>query len=89
MDNQIPPWEAYLEYISSCLIPLNKWMGVRPVGVEETWRQLFEKFVMKATGLKATDVCKDDHICSRLKVEIEGAVHGVQAIWDDNLSIDN
>ena len=28
--------------------------------------------------------CQDNHLCARLKARIYGAVHGVQAIWDEN-----
>ena len=30
--------------------------------------------------------CQDYHLCARLKAGINGAIHGVQALWCDNLS---
>ena len=29
---------------------------------------------------------KDDQLCDRLKAGINGAIHGVQALWEENLS---
>ena len=47
------------------------------------------KCVLKFTVPEATNACKDDQICSRLKVGIEGAVHRVQVTWYSNLSMVN
>ena len=41
---------------------------------------------MKATGLKATNVCQDDELCAGLKAKIYRDIHGIQVIWDNNLS---
>ena len=37
MANGRPPWAAYRELMLGHLIGLNKFPGVRPVGVVETW----------------------------------------------------
>ena len=71
MANQIPPWAAYQEFISVRLIALDKQLGVRLVGVGETWRWLFSKCVMKFTWPEATHACKDYQICAGLKVLID------------------
>ena len=39
-------------------------------------------------GPEATMVCQGDQLCAGLKAGIEGAIHGVQALWDKNLSMD-
>ena len=75
--------------MSVCLIALDKLPGVRPVGVGETWRQLFAKCVLKVTGPEDTHTCKDDQLCAVLKVGINGTVHGVQSIWDANSTKEN
>ena len=89
MDNKSPSWAAYREFMSSRLIALDKNPGVRLVGVEETWRRLFSKIVLKITGPKITMTCQDDHMCVRLKAVIEGAVHRVQAIWEEKLTTED
>ena len=71
------------------LIHLDKRLGVHLVGIGETWRHLFAKCVLRFTGPKATNECKDDHICDGFKVEIDRAVHGVLAIWDVKFSTED
>ena len=34
-------------------------------------------------------MCQENQLCARLKVGIDGDVHGIQAIWDANLSMKN
>ena len=84
MANQNPPWAAYRAFISERLILLDKLPGVRPVGIEETWRRLFTKCVLKVTVTEATHAYKDYQICVRLKAGIYGAVHLFQYIWYAN-----
>ena len=72
--------------MSGRLIALNKQPGVRPVGVGETCWRLFAKIIVKVTGPESTMVCQDSQLCAGLNVLIDGAFHGVQALWDENLS---
>ena len=71
------------------LIDIDNYPGVQPFGIGKTWRHLFAKCVLKITGPESTTVCQGDHICAVLKAGIDGAVHRVQDIWDDNFSTDN
>ena len=41
--NTIPSWVAYQEFMTGCLIALDKLPSVHPVGAWEIWRQLFAK----------------------------------------------
>ena len=84
--NGSPPWESYRSFMSGRLITLDKQPGIRPVGVVETWRHIFEKIVIKVTVLESTMACQDDQLCAGLKVVIDGAIHRVQALWDKNSS---
>ena len=70
--------------MSGRLIALDKKPGVRPIGVGETWWRLFAKIVLKVIGPEATMSCQYDQMCAGLKAGIDGAVHGVQDIWDEN-----
>ena len=47
----------------------------------------FSKIVLKVTGPEATMVCQDDQLCARLKAGIDGAIHRVKVLWDENLSM--
>ena len=66
------------------LIVLDKQPGVRLVGIGETWWRIFSKIVLNVTGLKATMACQDEQPCAGLRAIIDGAVHGVQALWAKN-----
>ena len=65
--NGSPPCAAYRSFMSGCLIALGKQPDVRPVGVRETWRCIFDKILLNITGPKATMECQDDHLCAGLK----------------------
>ena len=82
--NKIPPLGAYQGFVSGHLISLNKLPRVRPVGLGETWRQFFTKFVLKFMGPEATHACKYDQSCMVMKAVFSGAVHGFQSIWEAN-----
>ena len=79
-------WATYCAFMTSRLIALDKQPGVRPVDVGETWRFIFANILLKVTGPEETTKCQDDQLCARLKAGIVGAIHGVQALWDENLS---
>ena len=82
-------WSDYYEFMSGHLMDLEKQPGVHLVGIRETRRLLFAKCVLNFMGPKSTNAFKDDHLCAGLKVGIDKALHGVQAIWDSNLSTEN
>ena len=62
--------------MSGQLVVLDKKPGVSLVGVEETWRQLFVKCVLRVMGPKDTNMCQDYQLCAGLKAGIDGTVHG-------------
>ena len=72
--------------MSSILIVLDKRLVVWSVSVGKTWRRIFSKCVMRATGPESTNVFQDDQLFTGLKVIIGGAKHGVQDIWYSNYS---
>ena len=37
-------------------------------------------------GPEATMAYQDDQLCAGLKAGIDGAIHRVQALWDENVS---
>ena len=65
---------------------LDKHPGVHPVGLGETCRRFFVKIILKVKAPEATLAFQDDHLCARFKAVIEGAIHGVQYLWDKNVS---
>ena len=87
--NKSPPWAAYHSFMSGFLVELDKQTGVCLVGVGEIWRRIFSKVVLKVIGPEAAIMCHNGHLCNRLKEGINGAVHGVQAIWVKNLTTED
>ena len=86
LSNESLPWAAYHAFMSGWLIALDKKPGIRPVGVGETRQRLFSKIVLKVTGPGETMACQDDQLCAGLKAGIYGAIHRVQALWEENPS---
>ena len=75
--------------MSGCLILINKHPGTHPVGVGETWWCLFAKCVLRFTWPESTNACQDEKLYDGLNTGIDGAIHGVQAIWDVNFSMED
>ena len=74
--------------MSGRILAIYKQPDVRQKDVGKPWRRLFAECLMKFTGPETINACQDDEICAVLKAGIDGAVQGVQAIWDNNLSTD-
>ena len=82
--NRGPPWAAYKAVMSERLIGLDKCPVVRPVGVGETWRQILEKCVLAVTGAEAKKACGTEQLCKGLVTGIEGAIHVMRLLWQQN-----
>ena len=72
--------------MSGRLIALDKQPDVRHIGEGETWRRLFANIVLKFTVPEATIACQDDQLCAGINMGIDGVIHRVQALWDENSS---
>ena len=55
--NEQPPWAAYHALMDGRLIYLDKHPGVWPMEVEETWRRMMAKCVIKVAGQEAKEAC--------------------------------
>ena len=77
MANSSPHWDDYCNMMTCPLIALDKWPGVRPVGIGETLRRSIDKFIMRAAGDQAKTLCGSLQMCSGLEAGIEGAIHAV------------
>ena len=73
--------------ISNRLIALNKCSGVRPIGIGESLRHIIGKAICSATRLDLAVVCGTDQLCGGMKCGIEGAVHVVADLFEDNHSL--
>ncbi len=48
ISNEIPPWAAYQALMAGCLVALDKFPGIHPLGIGETWRRLCDKLTLLA-----------------------------------------
>ena len=60
--NGRPPWAAYQAMMSGWLIALDKFPGIRPVGIGETWRRLLAKCLLQMTGQEAKAACGTEQL---------------------------
>ena len=84
--NGQPPWAAYRALMAARLVALGKQPGVRPVGIGEGYRRLFAKVLFKVIGSQARAACGNYNLCAGLPAGIEGAVHAVQEIYEEQSS---
>ena len=71
--------------MSGQLIALYKNLGIRPVGIGETWIRLMEKCLIQVTGKEATSTCRMEQLARGVKVGIEGDIHSVRVLWQEHL----
>ena len=75
--NNNPPWAACRQFIYSCLVALDKRLGVSPVGVRENWKRIFTKCVLRVMGSKSTNACQYYQLCAGLKsINLRGRTWG-------------
>ena len=66
--------------MGSRLIPLNKNLGLRPIGVGEVLRRVMRKVAMSAFSENVTTVSSDAHMCGR-SLGSEAAIHALRIIF--------
>ena len=59
------------------LVALDKYPGVRPVGIGEVWRRLMAKCVLEVAGHEGKAACGAHQLYCGLEAGIEGAVHAL------------
>ena len=67
--------------MSGPLIVLDKLIGVRMVGVGETWRRLMAKCVLKVMGQESKADCGTYHLSGGVEAGIEGGIHAMRLLW--------
>ena len=78
LSNKSPPWEAYHAIMSAWLIALEKFPGVRKVGIREVCCRLFTKLVLRVGGAQSKEAYGSVNLCAGLGSGIEGAMHAVR-----------
>ena len=82
--NEYSPWAAYRAMTWSKLVGLDKWPGVRPIGIGDIIRRLLCKVMLIVMGKEATRACGTDQLCSGLEAGIEGGIHHMRSLWDEH-----
>ena len=69
--NRIVNWMDTCALMSSRLIALDKFPGVRPIGIGEVLWRILGKVMMLITGVDVEEICGTDQLCSGLMVELK------------------
>ena len=64
-----------------CTIALDKTPGVHPLGVGESWMQLWSDCSYTKTNVAATNACGNTQLCADLWSGVKANLHAVRAIW--------
>lgn len=82
LSNENDNWDAYRGLMICREVALDKMPGVRLLGIGDIFRRLIAKCILEAAGPQTTDACGADQLCAGLKLEYEGGIHGIYALWD-------
>ena len=70
--------------MSSHLVALDKCPGVRPIVIGEISSRILCTVIAMATRDDVIDLCGVDQLCSGLKSSIEGSVHAMRELYEEN-----
>ena len=70
--------------VSGNLIALDQCPGVRNIGIGECLRRIICKNVAQFTKTDLEETCSTDQIACGLKAGVEGAIHALCDVFDDN-----
>ena len=66
------------------LIPLNKCLGVRPIGVGEVLRRIIGKAVMRIVRLDVVTAAGPMQVCAGLEGGCEPLIHAMREIFNED-----
>ena len=73
--NESPPWAAYRNIMAVRMVALEKFPGVRPVGIGEVCCRLVVKLFLQDKGVQAKEAYGSFNLCAGLEEIIEGAIY--------------
>ena len=84
MCNQILPCSKVRALNSGRLVALDKYPGVRPIGIGDCLRRIICRGVAEFTKIDLEETCSTDQLACGLKAGVEGAIHALSDVFDDN-----
>jgi hypothetical protein len=81
MANEEMDWKLIRALVANRLVALDKCPGVRPIGIGECLRRILGKVMAKVTRDSATLEAGADQLCMGLAGGIEGAIHGMNELF--------
>ena len=66
------------------LIALDKYPGVRPIGIGETFRRVIRKTICLPCRDDVEEICEISQLCAGLKCGIEEAIHAANDLFHSN-----
>ena len=84
LTNNIVEWSHIRALMSSRLVDLDKCPGVRPIAITKELRRTVCKALAFATGSDVAEFCGVSQLFSGLEAGIEGAVHAIRELFEDN-----
>ena len=73
--------------VDNRLIALDKYPGVRPIGIGEALQRILGKTVASMTCADLEEVCAIDQLCFGLRSGLEGSIHAVRELFDEHCNL--
>ena len=68
-------------YVACRLIPLDKWPGVRPIGIGEVVRRIIGRAILTVTSKTIEQAAGSLQLCAGQDCGIEGAIHAMYQVY--------
>ena len=81
--NNLVPWASTRALVSNRGLAIDKFPGVRPIGIGHIERRFEAKCLIRVAGLEATEAAGVDQLSAGLPAGIEGAIHAAHQAWID------
>ena len=88
LSNNVVEWDDISALMANHIIDLDKYPGVRPIGIGEVLQRILGKVVALVTSSDFEEVCGTYQLCSGLHSGLEGAIHAVRELFDDHCNLD-